>query len=178
MRTCWRLCSFLELNLNSSSVSKQGGLTFVQLTSMAVLQFIAASEEHQLEKARNGKHFVPSAGVMRVGLKAGVTEWMTNMVLHWPKCSPRFPVRFLTLDSGFTLLHTGSRAQAREANQVWGTKALGNRQLLGMVLKCQPWSLKWRRRTWGKRVRWGSLTGLPQGTESCVQLKWLLQLGV
>lgn len=41
---------------------------------MAALQFIAANEEYQLEKARNGKHFVPSAGVMGLGLKAGVTE--------------------------------------------------------------------------------------------------------
>lgn len=41
---------------------------------MAALQFIVASEEYQLEKARKGKHFVPSAGVLGVGLKAGVTE--------------------------------------------------------------------------------------------------------
>lgn len=41
---------------------------------MAALQFIVATEESRLEKARKGKHFAPSVGVIEVGLKAGVTE--------------------------------------------------------------------------------------------------------
>lgn len=137
---------------------------------MAASRFIAASEEYQLEKARKGQKRKAFCS------QAGVNEWMTNVALHWHECTPRFLVWFVTLDSGFTSLHAAFRAQAREANQVRGAKVLGNRQLLRMALKFQPWSLKWRGRTWGKWVRWGSWTELPRGAEACVQFKWLLQL--